>query len=200
MIIISTKERIKKEALSLFTKKGYYGTSISDIAKAVGITKSSLYSHYMGKDELFLDVYNTYVLAHGAIYERLLDDSKSMEVHDRLRYIFREMILYFYKNQEIYYFCHQTLFHVPPELREKFRSNNLDWEKRCQKELEEIFAKGMRQGIIRKGNPEKKVWSFRIIEGGVLGWMFLSPEIKEENIEEFWNDFWSGVAERNEEK
>ena len=62
-IIISTKERIKKEALSLFAKKGYYGTSISDIAKAVGITKSSLYSHYLGKDELFLDVYNTFVLA-----------------------------------------------------------------------------------------------------------------------------------------
>jgi len=42
-----------------------------------------------------------------------------------------------------------------------------------------------------KGNPEKKVWSFRIIGGGVLGWMFLSPEIKEEGIEEIWNDFWS---------
>ena len=133
-------------------------------------------------------------------YESLIEDSKSMEVQERLRYIFRELILYFYKNEEIYCFCHQTLFHVPPELREKFRSNNLDWEKRYQKKLEGIFAEGMQQGIIRKGNLEKKVWSFRINGGGVLGWMFISPEIKEESIEEFWNDFWFGVAEKNEDE
>ena len=54
--IISTKERIKQIALALFSKRGYYGTSMSDIADAVGIVKASLYSHYSGKDDLFLAV------------------------------------------------------------------------------------------------------------------------------------------------
>ncbi len=194
MIIISTKERIKKEALSLFAQKGYYGTSMSDIADAVGITKSSLYSHFTGKDELFLAVYEDIEREHGKIYDRLLEDSKDMGIKERLHYNFTEVIYYFSKRQETYYFCHQSLFHVPPELREKFRSRNSDWEMSYQKKLEEIFAEGMRQGVIRKGSPENKVWSFRITWGVVLGWMVLSQELKVELIEGIWNDFWSGMA------
>lgn len=198
-IIISTKERIKKEALLLFTQKGYYGTSMSDIAKAVGITKSSLYSHYTGKEKLFLAVYEDVASEHGKIFERLLDVLKNMEIEDKLRCHFTESILYFLERKEIYYFFHQSLFHLPPELGYKIRSRNLDWEIRYQKELGKYFAEGMRKGVIRKGSPEKRAWSFRINWGVALGWMVLLPELKVE-IDEIWKDFWCGVAERNEDR
>ena len=38
----STKERILEEALNLFSQNGYAGTSMSDIAGALGITKAAL--------------------------------------------------------------------------------------------------------------------------------------------------------------
>ena len=45
-----TKERIIEEALRLFSEKGYAGTSMSDIAERLKITKAALYKHYAEYD------------------------------------------------------------------------------------------------------------------------------------------------------
>lgn len=116
-----------------------------------------------------------------------------MEIQDKLEYNFKEYILYFYRNPEIHLFSNITLLHIPMELRERLRSNYINLEMQYRNKLIEIFTEGMEQGIIRKGDPEKKVWSFKTKRDGVLGWMRGSPELNEENIEEFWNDFWYGV-------
>ena len=47
-----TKERILETALELFALSGYVGTSMSDIAARLGITKAALYKHYAGKQEI----------------------------------------------------------------------------------------------------------------------------------------------------
>ena len=47
-----TKKRIPEAALELFSQNGYVGTSMSDIAKRLGITKPALYKHYAGKHEI----------------------------------------------------------------------------------------------------------------------------------------------------
>ena len=47
-----TKKRIPEVALALFSQNGYVGTSMSDIAKQLGITKPALYKHYAGKHEI----------------------------------------------------------------------------------------------------------------------------------------------------
>ena len=48
----NTKERILEIALELFAQSGYLGTSMSDIAKQLGITKGALYKHYTSKQEI----------------------------------------------------------------------------------------------------------------------------------------------------
>ena len=50
---MTTKEKIIDEALTLFSTKGYQGTSVKNIADAVGIKDSSLYKHYKSKKEIF---------------------------------------------------------------------------------------------------------------------------------------------------
>lgn len=47
-----TKERILEIALGLFAQKGYLGTSMSDIACRLGITKAALYKHYKSKQAI----------------------------------------------------------------------------------------------------------------------------------------------------
>ncbi len=47
-----TKKRILETALELFAQSGYMGTSMSDIAKELGITKGALYKHYTSKQEI----------------------------------------------------------------------------------------------------------------------------------------------------
>lgn len=47
-----TKARIAQAALALFAQNGYLGTSMSDIAQQLGITKGALYKHYSSKQEI----------------------------------------------------------------------------------------------------------------------------------------------------
>ena len=47
-----TKARILEAALALFAQNGYLGTSMSDIAGQLGITKAALYKHYASKQEI----------------------------------------------------------------------------------------------------------------------------------------------------
>jgi AcrR family transcriptional regulator len=47
-----TKEFIIAKAAPLFNKKGYAGTSMSDIMKATGLAKGGLYGNFESKDEI----------------------------------------------------------------------------------------------------------------------------------------------------
>lgn len=53
--IKTSKERIIKDAIHLFKVRGYYGTSMSDVARACGLLKGSLYHHFSSKEALALD-------------------------------------------------------------------------------------------------------------------------------------------------
>jgi AcrR family transcriptional regulator len=53
---MATKEEIKASAYYCFAHYGYEGTTMQDIAKAVGLKKQSLYAHFESKEELYLTV------------------------------------------------------------------------------------------------------------------------------------------------
>lgn len=66
----TTKERIIKESLNLFSKKGYEAVTVAEIGKAVGIKAPSLYKHYKSKKDIFnaiINVMNKDFMEH--IYE-----------------------------------------------------------------------------------------------------------------------------------
>lgn len=47
---------IKEAALELFARKGYYSTSISQIAKAAGVSKGLMYNYFDGKEALLHEI------------------------------------------------------------------------------------------------------------------------------------------------
>ena len=68
----NTKERILEVSLELFAQSGYLGTSMSDIAKQLGITKGALYKHYRSKQEILdriVELMNEMDYARAAEYE-----------------------------------------------------------------------------------------------------------------------------------
>jgi AcrR family transcriptional regulator len=56
---MTLKERLVKEALVLFSTKGYMSTSITDVMQRAGSSKGGLYNHFKSKEELFLEVLST---------------------------------------------------------------------------------------------------------------------------------------------
>jgi AcrR family transcriptional regulator len=49
--------RLLDAAARLFSERGFHGTSMRDIAKAVGMLSGSIYYHFDSKDEMLLAVY-----------------------------------------------------------------------------------------------------------------------------------------------
>jgi len=52
-----TRRHIIDESLQLFSVKGYYNTSVSDILNATGLTKGGLYGHFASKEDIWYAVY-----------------------------------------------------------------------------------------------------------------------------------------------
>jgi AcrR family transcriptional regulator len=48
-----TRQALLDAALDLFADKGYFGTSLRDVAAAVGVRESAIYNYFKGKDALF---------------------------------------------------------------------------------------------------------------------------------------------------
>jgi len=49
-------KKIVEVAYTHFMKKGYHGTTMSDIAKSLGVTKPALYQYFSGKEDLYAAV------------------------------------------------------------------------------------------------------------------------------------------------
>ena len=69
-----TRQRILKEALELFSARGYDSVSVGNIAKAVGIKAPSLYNHFPSKRAIF----DAIVESTAAQYEA---DTDKIDVH-----------------------------------------------------------------------------------------------------------------------
>jgi AcrR family transcriptional regulator len=52
-----TRQFIIEKTASIFNKKGYMGTALSDITEATGLTKGSIYGNFKNKDEVILEVF-----------------------------------------------------------------------------------------------------------------------------------------------
>ena len=53
---MNTKELILEEALKQFSQKGYDGTSMSDIAGPLEISKAAIYKHFESKQQIFDEI------------------------------------------------------------------------------------------------------------------------------------------------
>ena len=72
---LSTRDRLSAEAARLFAERGYHGTSINDLAVALGIHKSSLYAYINGKADLLADIALTGAAAFHAALDALPDEA-----------------------------------------------------------------------------------------------------------------------------
>jgi len=51
-----TRQALLKEALAVFSEKGYEGTRLSDIADRANVSRGAIYWHFCNKEKLFLEL------------------------------------------------------------------------------------------------------------------------------------------------
>ncbi|GAA1992237.1 TetR/AcrR family transcriptional regulator [Amycolatopsis minnesotensis] len=64
----STRSALVDSAVELFTKRGYAGTSLDEVAKRARVTKGALYHHFSGKQALFEAAFDA---VEGEVFDRL---------------------------------------------------------------------------------------------------------------------------------
>lgn len=75
-----TKQYIVETAADIFNRKGYDGTSFSDIIKGTGLSKGAIYGHFANKDELALAALeHNLKLASKIIFSNVKDRKNSYE-------------------------------------------------------------------------------------------------------------------------
>jgi AcrR family transcriptional regulator len=53
--VSTRRNELTRQAARLFARKGYHGTSIGDLAEAMGVQKGSLYAHISSKQDLLYE-------------------------------------------------------------------------------------------------------------------------------------------------
>src|ERR1051325_2810346 len=76
-----------RQALDLFWERGYEGTSINDLAAAMGIASASIYACFGSKEDLFRQVMELYGKPSGAVPRRALREEPTAcaAIHAMLR-------------------------------------------------------------------------------------------------------------------
>ena len=73
------RNELTRQAARLFAEKGYHGTSIGDLAEAMGVQKGSLYAHIDSKADLLWEVARDGATAFQAALDTVSDDASALE-------------------------------------------------------------------------------------------------------------------------
>ena len=75
----SRRKELTRQAARLFAEKGYHGTSVGDLAQAMGVQKGSLYAHIESKADLRWEVAHDGAEAFHAALDAVSDDLPATE-------------------------------------------------------------------------------------------------------------------------
>jgi AcrR family transcriptional regulator len=77
------KEKITKHALKIFSQKGFFRTTIDDIAQATGVAKGTIYLYFKDKQDLYIATIDEYfsqaIATLTAIQAKSITPSEKME-------------------------------------------------------------------------------------------------------------------------
>ncbi len=113
-----TKEKIVRVAVKLFSKKGFKGTTIKDIAREVGITEGAIYRHFTSKEDIIRHITARIT---GELTELISGEVFSQKTFkDKVAKLVEVLMGYALRNPDS--FRYLTVYHI---LREEGFQNNL---------------------------------------------------------------------------
>ncbi len=192
--MIMTKEKIIAAALSLFAKSGYEGTSLTEIAKMVGIQKPSIYNHFKSKEEIFLTIFESILWEHVHKVKKMLEELKEKSTENQLFQILSLTFQYYLNYEEQTAFLNRAMIFPPESLKEQLNAQFILSEEALSAILHTIIKDGMEKGEIRTTNIEDVIISYYcLIDGIFIELSYYGKEKMAPRIPNIWMNFWYGV-------
>jgi len=163
---VETEKKIIQAALELFVRKGYHGTSISDIMVKVGLTKGALYAHFKTKGELIFRIIEQYKTKF--LYEMMRNvTNHGGNALDKLHQAFSFNARFGAENPELPIFLNsltselKTDVDFEPALKSVYRE--------YQKFISDLIRQGSQQGLFKKElDPDLTALTFIATYDGIL--------------------------------
>jgi AcrR family transcriptional regulator len=134
------RDRIVSAAVDLFYRQGYAGTTLDEVAKALGMTKPFIYQYFGSKNDLLAEICSRAIRHANDALNRLLSQQGSPG--DKLSAIVSEFILSVLNNQANAVIYSREETELAPKDREMIRQLRRDFDRRVVALLEEGIARG----------------------------------------------------------
>ena len=194
----TTEKKILQAALELFVRKGFRGTSVSDITARVGLTKGALYAHFSGKGELLIRLIEEFKSKFIGGMVAALEECRGSAL-DRLHRVVTFNSQFALDHQYLCVF--QTFLTTELNADVDFEPVLKDVYREYQKVIAEIVRQGVRQGIFKKElDPEVVALTFMALHDGVLHqWVLNRYHLDGElYVRTFREIFFYGLVRREE--
>lgn len=90
-----TAQFILETVAPVFNRRGYAGTSMSDLTRATGLTKGAIYGNYKNKDQLALEAFNYNIRrVVGVMADKIIDCKKGAAQLQAITDFYREYYEY----------------------------------------------------------------------------------------------------------
>jgi AcrR family transcriptional regulator len=177
------KDKIKKAAINLFYKKGYFATGVSHIARATGIRKSSIYYHYQNKEDILVDIFRTTMNDLSAMLDERLRGIEQTEA--RMRAAVSGHVLFHIQRQKEAIIADSELRGLRARNYKEIIQMRDDYERKLQAVIQEGIDEGLFAG------QDVKVISYAIITmcTAVCSWFKKSGRLAKEDVAQIYADF-----------
>jgi AcrR family transcriptional regulator len=133
---------LSRHAARLFAEKGYHGTSIGDLAEALGVRKGSLYAHIEGKQEL---LYETMLDGAAAFHAGLDAIPERLPAIEKIRLALRAHLALVRDQLEVATVFVQEWRYLEGARREEIVAERRRYEER----IRALFREGREQSELR---------------------------------------------------
>jgi TetR/AcrR family transcriptional regulator, cholesterol catabolism regulator len=136
------RNELTRQAARLFAEKGYHGTSIGDLAEAMGVQKGSLYAHIDSKADLLWEVARDGAVAFHEALDAVPDELKATE---KIRAALRAHLRVVAEQLDVATVFIREWRYLDGERREAFLAERRRYEERFRA----LFREGRELGELR---------------------------------------------------